>query len=93
MWSHWGIVVVTLIVLSAGEVAQGQGRAKSAQSVKKPVAGVKLDAATKRAEAPKPADDPDEKLIRASAEEFTKLYNAHNSKGLAALLSSKAKKV
>jgi len=60
---------------------------------KKPVAAVKSDAGKKPAQTGNPAQDPDEKLIRASADAFTKLYNAHDSKGLAALFAPKAEMI
>jgi uncharacterized protein (TIGR02246 family) len=64
----------------------------------------KVDAGSKPADgAKKPADpvaqaattseDADEKLIRTSAAAFTKLYNAHDAKGLASLFSSKAEMI
>jgi uncharacterized protein (TIGR02246 family) len=38
-------------------------------------------------------EDPEERAIRASAEAFTRLYNAHDPKGLAALFSPKAEMI
>ncbi len=70
-----------------------------------PKAVPKLDAGSKPADAVnKPAEaaaprgaatpeDSEEKAIRASAAAFTKLYNAHDSKGLAALFSPKAEMI
>src|SRR5260221_1857510 len=39
------------------------------------------------------AEDADEQALRASAETFTKLYNAHGAKGLAALFAPKAEMI
>jgi len=47
-------------------------------------------AKTKRA---KVSEDPDAKIIRASAEAYTNLYNAHDVKGLAALFGPKAQMI
>jgi uncharacterized protein (TIGR02246 family) len=59
---------------------------KSADAAKSPVVAAKPNTG-------KPAEDPDEKAIRASAEAFTKLYNAHDVKGLAALFAPKAEMI
>ncbi len=66
---------------------------KPADTGKKPADPVKKAADTAKADAAKPADDPDEKSVRASAEAFTRLYNAHDSKGLAALFTPKAEMI
>src|SRR5260370_29545925 len=50
-------------------------------------------AAVKAPQARAPAEGADEKTIRASAETFTKLYNAHDAKGLAALFAPKAEMI
>ena len=84
----------------ADPVKKGTAAAAAAQP-----AAPKADTAKKSADAPKkpaesgkpgtakPAEDPEEKVIRASAEAFTKLYNAHDAKGLAALFSPKAEMI
>jgi uncharacterized protein (TIGR02246 family) len=59
---------------------------KSADTAKKPADTTKTAAA-------KSAEDPEEKIIRAGAEAFTKLYNAHDAKGLAALFTPKAEMI
>jgi uncharacterized protein (TIGR02246 family) len=59
---------------------------KSADAAKSPAVSAKRDTG-------KPAEDPDEKAIRASAEAFTKLYNARDAKGLAALFAPKAEMI
>ena len=58
---------------------------KPADAVKKPVEVAKPRVAT--------PEDPEERAIRDSAEAFTRLYNAHDSKGLAALFSPKAEMI
>jgi uncharacterized protein (TIGR02246 family) len=103
-----GIIVVAVVaVLCGGYIAQGQIREKAAESVKKgaeagktaaqavqkPADPAKKPADTTKTAAPKPAEDPEEKVIRASAETFTKLYNAHDAKSLAALFSPKAEMI
>lgn len=61
-----------------------------------PAPGAKAAAPAAQAPAAQPAtstaavEDADEKTIRASAEAFTRLYNAHDSKGLAAMFTPKA---
>jgi uncharacterized protein (TIGR02246 family) len=59
---------------------------KPAESAKKPAGTGKLFNA-------QPPEDPEEKLIRAAAAEFTKRYNAHDARGLAALFSPKAEMI
>src|SRR5689334_14229441 len=54
---------------------------------KKPADTAKKPAETAKPNNAKPPEDPEEKVIRASAEAFTKPYNAHDAKGLAALFS------
>jgi len=82
---------------AAGPTAQPA--APKAEAGKKPAEGKKpADAPKTPAETAKPtgskrAEDTDEKAIRASAEAFTKLYNAHDAKGLAALFSPKAEMI
>jgi uncharacterized protein (TIGR02246 family) len=66
--------------------AKADAGKKSADAAKSPAASSKPGSGT-------PAEDPDEKAIRASAESFTKLYNAHDVKGLAALFSPKAEMI
>src|SRR5689334_12902705 len=62
--------------------------AKTAQSAQKAVDPAKKPADTAKPAAAKPAspaapaESPDEKAIKATAEAFTKLYNAHDAKGL-----------
>ncbi len=77
----------------------------AATGTKTPPAAPKADAGKKPAETTtspveparpgggKSTEDPDEKVIRASAETFTKLYNAHDAKGLAALFAPKAEMI
>jgi uncharacterized protein (TIGR02246 family) len=68
-------------------------------AAKKPADAVKnaaeagKPAAAKSPEAATAADEADEKTIRASAETFTKLYNSHDAKGLAALFAPKAEMI
>ena len=62
-------------------VQKGSDTSKSPPKTVNPVAA---------AAAPVVPESQDEKAIRASAEAFTKLYNAHDSKGLAALFALKA---
>jgi len=71
---------------------------KPADPAKKPTGTAKpadtaKPAATKPAAPPAPVASPDEKAIRASAEAFTKLYNDHDAKGLAALFSPNAEMI
>lgn len=82
-------------------VKKGTGAGKgAAQTVQKPaVTGAKpADPAKKPVDAaktgaPKPAEDPEEKIIRTSAEAFTRLYNAHDAKGVAALFAPRAEMI
>lgn len=76
--------------------AQAQQPAAAAQKAAPPAGtkapGEKAGVGT----GPSPArsdDDADELAIRAGAERFTKLYNAHDAKGLAALFALKAEMV
>jgi len=63
---------------------------KPADAAKKGADDAKKGAQTAQPAGGKPAEDPEEKVIRASAEAFTKLYNAHDARGLAALFAPKA---
>jgi uncharacterized protein (TIGR02246 family) len=74
---------------ATGAAAQTQ---KPTGSAKKPGEPAK-PAATETGAAAAPAESADEKALRASAETFTKLYNAHDSKGLAALFAQKAEMI
>jgi len=65
---------------------------KPADTSKKPAETTKTPAA-KSADPAAAAEGADEKAIRATAEAFTKLYNAHDSKGLAALFAPKAEMI
>jgi uncharacterized protein (TIGR02246 family) len=67
--------------------------APKADAGKKSAEAAKGPAETAKPNSGKPADDPDEKAIRASAEAFSKLYNAHDAKGLAALFAPKAEMI
>lgn len=89
------IVVAVIVALCGGYMAQGQIREKPAEAVKKAINGASkpVEPVRKPAEAPKAAEDPEEKSVRASAESFTKLYNAHDAGGLAALFASKAEMI
>ena len=87
-------------VNKAAEVAAPKADAAKSADAKKPADAAKKgdDEAKKRAQAAQPTDgkppeDPEEKVIRASAETFTKLYNAHDAKGLAALFAQKAEMI
>jgi uncharacterized protein (TIGR02246 family) len=53
----------------------------------------KTDAQTNKVGSAKPKIDPDEEAIRAGAETYAKLYNAHDSKGLAQLFTPKAETI
>jgi uncharacterized protein (TIGR02246 family) len=77
---------------SAAGTAAPQTAPKS-DAGKKPAETAKKPVETAQPAGARPAEDPEEKAIRAGAEEFTKLYNAHNAKGLAALFSPKAEMI
>jgi uncharacterized protein (TIGR02246 family) len=102
IWS--GVVVACVVAFSGGYLVQGQNREKPAEKAAEktkaaspaaaaPAQPGKKPGAPAKVESTNPAEDPDEKLIRASAEVFTKLYNAHDSKGLAALFAPKAEMI
>jgi uncharacterized protein (TIGR02246 family) len=67
--------------------------ALKADAGKKPAEAAKNPIEPARPNSGKPAEDPDETTIRTSAEAFTKLYNAHDAKGLAALFAPKAEMI
>src|SRR5262249_30486060 len=76
----------------AGQTPKPAGTAKKPADAAKPADTAK--SATARPGAPAAlVESPDEKAIRASAEAFTKLYNDHDAKGLAALFSPKAEMI
>jgi uncharacterized protein (TIGR02246 family) len=88
----------TTAVQKGADTAKKAAASKSADTGKKSADPAKKPADTSKATGgitvnPVAADDPDEKEIRASAESFTKLYNAHDSKRLAALFSPKAEMI
>src|SRR5262249_26918871 len=70
-----------------------QARPAAPEAAKRPPAAATKPVADKDREAGKPADETDEKAIRASADAFTRLYNAHDAKGLAALFAMKAEMI
>jgi uncharacterized protein (TIGR02246 family) len=78
--------------------AAAQATQKPADTAKKPAGTAKpadtaKSAATKPVAPAAPVESPDEKAIKASAEAFTKLYNDHDAKGLAALFSPNAEMI
>jgi uncharacterized protein (TIGR02246 family) len=78
------------------DAASGKGPAPAAakpEAAKKPADATKKPGQTAKPTGAKPAEDPEEKVIRAAADEFTKRYNAHDAKGLAALFSQKAEMI
>lgn len=100
-----GIVAATVaLALCCGYIAQGQNAEKKSDTPKKgtkttapPAKGA--DPGKKTAPEVKPAgtppaeaaaEDPEAKAVRAGAAAFAKLYNAHDSKGLAGLFALKA---
>lgn len=78
------LFTVSVSVFCVGFIALGQNRDK-VESAKKAEAA--------KPAANKPAADPEEQVIRTGAEEFVKLYNAHDSKGLAQLFAHKAEMI
>jgi uncharacterized protein (TIGR02246 family) len=75
------------------------GKKPAADAAKKPADAGKSGGEAGKAAPSKPADggatagDADEKTVRASAETFTKLYNAHDAKALAVLFAPKAEMI
>ena len=100
------VISSVVAALCFGFLAHGQNKEKPSEPARPAVKAVpateparKPADAVNKADAAKPAppaskpvvqESPDEKAVRASAEAFTKLYNKHDSKGLAALFAEKA---
>ena len=79
----------------AAPAPAGSDQAKKPVATEKKATSVANPTEAKPAQgkASEPAETADEKSIRASADAFTKLYNAHDSKGLAALFALKAEMI
>lgn len=97
-----GIFAAVAALLTSGLIAQAQDRDRASESPKKADSPGKKPPGPARPTGAKPTAPPasnattgeaEEKSIRASAESFTKFYNAHDASGLAALFTPKAEMI